>query len=265
MEKKFLNEESYQKTKNKIKVVALIILVIGILIGGSLIATGIRKQNEINSKYSEENKQKIASQLEVEKQNITNKKTEIENKIKPIEDQIKSLERVSFNGFDAAYYERKDKIEELQKSISSDKKTILVIDDVLEDSNFACKFDGKTNFVTSQYCSLSNQLNDISSDFNKSFDSRDSIPFYMFGGFIIVASGMISLSVYMFAKRREILAFGAQTIIPVAKEVVDDVAPTIGKAGATIAKEMAPVYGDIAKEISKGIKEGINETNQKED
>ena len=42
-------------------------------------------------------------------------------------------------------------------------------------------------------------------------------------------------------------------------------APTIGKAGASIAKEMAPIYGDIAKEIGKGIKEGLKEGDNKKE
>ena len=41
--------------------------------------------------------------------------------VRTIEDQIKSLERVSFTGFDDAYYARKDQIEELEKSIEEDK------------------------------------------------------------------------------------------------------------------------------------------------
>lgn len=171
------------------------------------------------------------------------------------------LEREPFTGFDDAYYERKDKIEELEKNIATDKKTINVIDAVLENADFACKFDGKTNSYTSKYCSLSIQLSDINDDFNKEFDSFGSIPFYIFGAFVIIASCMISFSIFMLVKRREILAFSAQQIMPIAQEGIEKIAPTIGKAKASIAKEMAPLYGDIAKGISKGIKEGINEAN----
>ena len=70
---------------------------------------------------------------------------------------------------------------------------------------------------------------------------------------------MIAGSIYIFAKRREILSFQAQQVMPVAQEGIEKMAPTVGKAGASIAKEMAPVYGDIAKEISKGIKQGKEE------
>ena len=47
--KKYLTEENYERGKKKIKTIALVILVVGLLIGGSLIATGLMKQGKINS------------------------------------------------------------------------------------------------------------------------------------------------------------------------------------------------------------------------
>lgn len=83
----------------------------------------------------------------------------------------------------------------------------------------------------------------------------------MFG---IVVS-LIGCSVRFFiGNRREIMAYTAQQVMPVAQEGIETIAPSVGKAGATIVKEMAPVYGEVAKEISKGIKEGINEANEDE-
>ena len=46
-DKKYLTEENYEKGKNKIKNIALIILIVGILLGGSLIVTGIIKTNDV--------------------------------------------------------------------------------------------------------------------------------------------------------------------------------------------------------------------------
>ena len=102
--------------------------------------------------------------------------------------------------------------------------------------------------------SLNNQLSDMSSDFNKEFDSFGSIPFYMIGGFIIVASSMIAFSIFMFTKRREIMAFTAQQVMPVAQEGIEKMTPTVGNA-----------VGTIGKELAKGIKEGINESNKEND
>lgn len=264
--KTYLNEERYQKNKKKITKVALIVLIVGLLIGGSLIATGLIKQGKINDKYSEsskaqqaqkleDEKKKITEEIESEKQNVLASKTQLESKIKPVEDEIKSLEREKFTGFDDAYYARKDKIEELNKSISADKKSINTIDAALDDSFDHCAFDdAKNNTYTSKYCSLKNQLkqknSEISnldneySDFNRSFDSHDSVPFYMFGAFVIIASCMIAGFIFMFAKRREILAFQAQQVMPVAKEGIDEMSPTIGKAA-----------GEIAKGIKNGLKD----------
>lgn len=144
------------------------------------------------------------------------------------------------------------------KYTDGEEYELKLITNVLDPSFSYYKFDEyKNNPLTSKYCSLKNQLEDISSDFNKNFDSFDSIPYYMFGGFIIFATCMISLSVYMITKRRDIMAFSAQQVMPVAQEGMEKMAPTIGKVGRTISEEMAPAYGKIAQEISKGIKTGM--------
>ena len=78
--KEYLTEENYEKGKKKLKTIALIILVIGLLIGGSLIASGLIKQSKVNSKYSEESKLSVSQQLETEKQNLINKKQALELK-----------------------------------------------------------------------------------------------------------------------------------------------------------------------------------------
>ena len=286
--KKYLTEENYEKGKKKIKNIALIILIVGILFGGSLIVTGLVKQEKNNSQYLEENKNNKQEQLEkekqkqqlkqeydVEKQNLLTSKANLENKIKPVEDEIKKLKRekkdVFMNGgYNDKYYEIEDKIEELNKSIENDKNSLVVIEDVLDESFEDCDFPkAKNNNYTSKYCSLKNQISKKSteisilereySDFNKKIDSFDSIPFYMFGGFIILASCIISLSVYMISKRREIAAFSVQQMMPIAQEGIETIAPTVAKTGKEVIKEMAPAYGEVAKEISKGIKDGMKD------
>lgn len=243
-QKEYLNEEDYLKGKKKIKRIALVILLIGIAIGGGIIAIGLNKQNEINQKYSSDSKSKLMKDAETEKENLIKIKEELEAKIKPTKDEIKKLQRETFTGFDDAYYERQDKIEELQKSIASDEKTLSIINGVLEDADFACSFDAKKNATTSKYCSYVIALEDIDSDFNRGFASSTNIPFYMIGGFVIIASCMIAGSIYMITKRREITAFTTQQIMPVAKEGIDKMAPTIG---------------NVAKEITKGIKDGLKD------
>lgn len=284
--KEILTEENYLKGKKKIKSIALIVLTIGLLLGGSFIITGIIKQNAVNEKFSEKNKakelqqlesekEKLSNQVEEEKQNLIKSKEDLEAKIKPIEDEIKNLKRVTFTGFDDAYYARQDKIEELNESIVADKKSIDVIENALDESFDHCAFDSaKNNNYTSSYCSLKNELKAKNgeiylldskySDFDKNFELEEYTPFYIVGGFILIASIMISGSIYMMTKRREIAAFSAQQMMPIAQEGIEKMAPSVGKAGASIAKEMAPTYGQIAKEISKGIKEGLKGEEKKE-
>ena len=130
-----------------------------------------------------------------------------------------------------------------------------------------CSFDEyKNNTLTKEYCSLKAEIKKLETtdvNFDKKFNSSEYIPYFMFGGFVIIATLMISGSIYMITKRREIMAFSTQQVMPIAQEgiekmtptmskVVEDMSPTMKK----VAKDMAPIYGDIAKEITKGIKEG---------
>lgn len=234
---KYLTEERYEKAKKKIIRTSLIMFIFGLLIGGGLIGIGVKRSIDINYKYSQKNKEKVSKELEEEKQNVETSKKELEEKIKPVEDQIKSLERVPFTGFDDAYYERKDQIEELKKSIKEDNDNIDLIEYSLND--IWCGTEkSKNNSYTSKYCDLKNQLDSLN-DNKKSFESMDSIPFYIIGAFIILASVMISSSIYMFGKGREIAAFATQQGMPVAKETIDEITPTVANAAGTIAKEIS--------------------------
>lgn len=274
MKEELLNEEKYQSNKKKISTIALIVLIVGFLIGGVLISLGVIKNHKINLKYSTPYKDSLFEQAEVEKQNLYDEKDKIEEKIKPVEDEIKKLTRVKFDGFDDAYYERQDKIEELNKSIASDKKQLSIINDTLDNGEFACHFEAKNNKITSKYCSILTELISSNKDFNKSFDLSDTYPYYVFGGFVIFTAFVISAAIYSIVKRREIMAFGAQQIMPLAQEGLEKMAPSVGKAGAKIveeiaptyekiAKGMAPIYGEVAKGITKGVKEGLKEEKTK--
>ena len=298
--KEFLTEENYEKGKKKLKMVAIIVLVMGLLVGGSLITVGILKQSKTNSNYSEDTIKKLQNDIEVEKVNLETKKTELEGKRdEALRVEKQNLEnkkqeliskgikynnstkydngesydlKIITNVLDPSFnYCAFDEYENnvitrdyclLSSNKDEDSIAINVIERVLSIEFNYCVGDTKNNMYTSRYCSLVSQLND-KSDFNKEFDSYDSIPFYIIGGFIIIASCMFAGSIYMTTKQREILAFHAQQVMPVAQEGMEKMAPTIGKTGASIAKDMAPAYGEIAKEISKGIKEGLKNDDEK--
>lgn len=216
----YLNEERYQTNKKKISRVALIILVIGLLIGGSLIAIGITNQMKVSSEYSEENKDKISEKLTEEKIKLESKKTELDAK------------GIKYDSF-ATYTD-------------GEAYDLYIITKVLDPRFEYCHFDEyKNNSLTAEYCSLKIKLEDTNDDFNQSMDNQKYIPFYIFGAFIIIATFMISGTVYMITKRREIMAFSVQQVMPVAKEGIEQIAPSLGNA---------------AGEIAKGIKDGLKDS-----
>lgn len=197
----YLNEEKYKRTKHKIKIIAILVLIIGILLGGGLIITGIIKNN----------------QAKLSTQEINKVQTEIDDFNSQLS-SLKSQKHQEFrnNGFSENYYN-------LENQILKIEDNIFELEDKLEP------------------------------------DTSHLFVFYMFGGFIIIVTLMISGIIYSTAKRREIAAFGVQQMMPIAQEGLEKIAPTIGKAGASIAKEMAPAYSEVAKEIAKGIKEGLKD------
>lgn len=127
----------------------------------------------------------------------------------------------------------------------------------------------KANGLSEEYYKIGNKIQSLEnklsdSKFSATRNEAKATPLFMFGGFAIFASLMLSAAIYMRTKGREIVAFHAQQIRPVAKEGIEKATPTIAKAGATIAKEMGPAYGAVAKEVAKGIKEGLKDEEKKE-
>lgn len=223
MKKEYLNEEKYQKTKGKISVVAIIILVLGLLLGGSLILLGVNKLNANNSKYSNENKTLLEEKLELEKQKLETKKQALIDK-GIVYDTFSSYE-------DGEAYD------------------LYIITKALDPSFNNCAFDEYSdNDLTEEYCDLKEEIKEFDSDFNKKSGSFASIPFFMFGGVVIIGTLMISGFVFMITKRREIAAFATQQMMPVAQEGIE---------------KMAPSIGTVAKEVTSGIKEGLKDEEKK--
>ena len=187
MEKKeYLNEERYQKNKKKVKTIAVFVLIIGLLIGGGLISTGVIKYNQAKLGSNEINK----IQTEIDSYN-----TQLSS--------LKAKQNQEFkkNGFSENYYNLENTIDKVEDKI-----------EVLED-----KLNPDTSYL---------------------------VVFYMFGGFIVFSTFIISFAIFTTANGREINAFYAQQQIPVAQEGIEKMAPSFGKA---------------AKEIAKGIKEGLKD------
>ncbi len=196
-DKKYLNEEQYQKTERKLSLVALIILIVGLSIGGLLIFSGVAKPN--TSKISD-----LKAELEAKKSALEAKGIEYNSSAEYTDGEVYDL---------------------------------YIITDVLDPSFDNCGFyKYKNNNLTSEYCSAKNNLNDFS-----------GTPKIMIGSFICITSCMFAGFVFMVAKRRNIAAFTTQQVIPIAKEGIDEMAPTIGNAASEIAKGMKKGFNDNEK------------------
>ena len=199
-EKKYLNEEKYQKTEKGITVFAILILVVGLFIGGFLIYRGIAKP--ATSKV-----ETLEKELEVKRNELINKGIEYD---------------------------------ESSEYTDGEKYDLYIITKALDPSFPHCEFDEyKNNSITKEYCAAKNSISEFS-----------NITSIMFGAFICFATIGIFVSVLAFAKGRHILAFTTQQTMPVAKESIDEMAPTIGNAA-----------GEIAKGVTKGIKNGLEDEN----
>lgn len=223
-ENKYLNERNYQRGKKKVMGLALIVFLLGLTIGGGLIVTGIMKTNSTKSEITQKEARRTESDIKADI-------ADIESKIDAAELEIKSLRNeqqrifMEDKGFSDRYYEKDAEIIVKENELSK-----------LKNSN----------------SDLKDELWKIQSGYNdtkNSIESSKYIPFYMFGAFIIIASSMMAGSIYMFGKRREIAAFTTQQVMPVAKEGINEMAPTIG---------------NVAGEIAKGIHNGINESDKEE-
>lgn len=200
--KEYLNEQKYQAAEKSITLGAILVLVIGLLIGGFLIYKGVSKSG--------------TNKVDTLKVQLENKKRELES------------EGVKF-----------DESTEYQDGKTYDLK---IITEALDPSFPHCNFDEyKNNSLTKEYCAAKNSTDDFSSGV-----------FIMIGIFICVVTVMISGSILIFAKRRHILAFGMQQTMPLAKEGIEKMAPTVGNAA-----------GEIAKGITSGIKSGLNSERDK--
>lgn len=238
MNNKLISEERYHKSNQKIKLVAIIVLVVGLLLGGGLITVGIINSNNINKEYSNENKINVENEL-------SNEKLIIERKISDLKEK-----GIVYDSF--------------AKYTDGEKYDLKIMTNALDPSFDYCSFkEYVKNSLTSKYCSLRNKTEELDSDFNRSFDSYKVIPFFMFGGFIIIVALMISGSIFLITKRRSFLAYGVSQVLPIAEEGMEKIAPTISNVATKITKDMAPVYGEVAREISKGIKEGLKDEENK--
>ncbi len=222
MEKEYLNEENYQKAKKKIKGIAITIFVIGLVISSIFFVTGALKQQKVkkenDTSYQQALKEKDEEKKVDEQRLLAIPKTieELTSKKNQLTQEMSSLDMTDSTWF--------SKVNQYQSEISS--------------------LEGKISELEMEKFNLQNKNYTV---FHQKNMSMSHVIFYSLGGMTLFLSLMIALMIYFISKRREILAFGIQQTLPLAKEGMEKVTPTVIKT----TKE-------LAKGITEGIKEGLN-------
>ena len=145
-------------------------------------------------------------------ENTQNVRTEevIQTELNDLKSQLASLnakktEEFTKNGFSEQYYTLQNEIDSIQQKVNT----------------------------------LTMELWEINSDYSSSnaiITKSRSMKYYMFGAFVIIASCLISGSLFLYSKRRELLAFNVQQAMPIVKEGIDEITPTISKTIKEVSK-----------------------------
>ena len=224
MKKEFLNEESYQRTKKVLIVLGIIaILVPAVLSYIFFIKPGldIYKEAENYSIPTEEEIQTQEDEINAEYDGLLE---ELEMKYDELETEIeaKYTKEMGDDGWFDEQSTKNDEIFELNKQYGSDK---IDLESERSDELF------ETESVT---------VAELKQDEMK-FPGTQKL---IIGGIIAFAGIVAGIALLAVAFGRNVLGFKVQQTMPIAQEGVE---------------KMAPSVGNLAKEVTKGVKEGLQE------
>jgi len=211
MSPQYLNEERFQKTRKKFILAGVLIMVIGLMAGGLLIAKGFSNKSAVDSQYTEANKQ----------QNIADLQAQIialQNEVQPKLDEIQRLEtqRNTLSPFTD-----QDQRDALQTQINALQNEIRPIQDQITQLNSDL---------------FQAQNDDVS--FDRSFHASSYILLFAVGGFILFTFFAFGAMMLLQAFRRNFLAYGAQTAMPIVKEGIEEITPAVGGMVKEIKKDL---------------------------
>lgn len=263
--KEFLTEENYEKGKKTLGKIIKVVLSVGLSLSLLLILSGIIViATSNNSDNKEENKTEIKEEIpstEITKEEeIKQKIADVETKITETKKDLPSLKAqldVEFrnSGFSEKYYELDQKIDTIEDEINDleMEKTDYEFDLKQEQSK-----DAVQNFFDKEI--LDNEIEP------QGILKKGIGAILIFAGLgLIIPTLGISGILFLIYKKREIQIFTTQQTMPVTQETIEKMAPTVGKAGGSVIDGVAPALGNLGKEISKGIKEGIKGEDSKEE
>ncbi|MEI6054057.1 MAG: hypothetical protein WCQ49_01675 [Candidatus Saccharibacteria bacterium] len=286
-ENKHLNEQSYLSMKKKLNIIALGIMVIAIVVGLGLIiiprlTTAAPIVEPVATSVAE---YKTLPQSDIQKTAFSD--VELQAQIDAIEAEY-TKSRSDYGWIDEQI-ESSERVGKLQESNRAARSA----DTAVNEARTLALNGGKSRFDFESEANSLKFKTDFAIGSSKNKSDFGIAASTMLGAFIMFAGAIISGSLLYYANFRKFAAFGVQTIMPVAKEGITEIAPTIGAAygsmveaaapgvsrGAgtmidgtspsvgratnTILTSAAPGIGEIAREIKKGINEKPHKKHKK--
>lgn len=266
MSKEYLNEEKFQRVNNKVKRTGKIVANIMLLIGIGLIVAGLYFLNNKKEESNVTQENPFEAKIVLKENEIKAEKNNLKTKLSQIKSDLDGKKQELVN----------KGIKESSNYNDGEAYDLYIIDNALDPSFHHCWFDQYiNNDLTKDYCTLTNLINDDTHYYTcedneviKTYCTLNSelvnlrneklsynpvrsetrrviyIPFIVIGAFVTFASFIVRFMFFSITHRREIMAYSAQQMMPIAEEGVEKMAPTVGR---------------VAKEVAKGIKDGLNE------
>lgn len=225
MEQEYLSEQKYQKVKKGLVVLGVVVLLAFIICSYIFLLTpGLEKRKEATN-YRIPTEQEILNQTNAIEEKYGILEAELEGKYDILKKEIedKYTKKMSDDGW---FEENRIKSEELAK---------LNIEKVEELTDLEFKKSTELSKVNS---SIDN------GEFEKARIQSESLIYLGFGVFVIFFGLIVSAGIFLAAFGRNIFAFQTQQVMPVAKEGIE---------------KMSPTFGTVAKDITKGVKEGLKD------
>lgn len=212
MDKEYLNEKSYNNVKKGLVFIGILVILSGLIGGGFLIKKGFDNKEAVDKEWTDENIQAKIDNLQFEY-------TSLESQISTTANKITELERQKTNesvhAFSVEWYTLEDEIKALKKEIEPT--------------------ENKMKNVKSEISQLENT--DI--EFEKQFNSDKYIPLFVLGGIATLITLLIGAGILNNAYGRQILAWKAQQVMPIAQEGIEKMGPSIAKVVKDIKEEIS--------------------------
>lgn len=240
-EKKVFNEGKYQKHRQVMNYVGMAVVIGSVLVGGLVMYLGnrfVRKEVFETSSIQKEVSEKRIVLKDGSLVPVPHNQEEYQEALAKVDAQYPNYD-VFKDGYNPEEYMARSSD---KQALESAYKTYIESQQQVGDDGMFGRLEGFAGVMPKIFLTI------IS----------------LFPGLMIMLIGVsIGSKILVTANGRGIAGFFAQSFTPVVKETIEDVAPTINKVKKERLDTMAPSIGNLAEEISKGIKKGLSDKDKK--